>query len=116
MGTIFAIRDAREGGLEMATQTAEIKNLAEQTIMSEGEKSIVTSGFSLKEHELSVAQVHRNLSPSSLYEHAIRFDNDASIAENGALVAYSGAKTGALRKTNAWSSIRNPKRTFGGER
>lgn len=32
--------------------------------------------------------------PSSLYEHAIRFERDASIAENGALVAYSGVKTG----------------------
>jgi phosphoenolpyruvate carboxykinase (ATP) len=33
-----------------------------------------------------------------LYEHAIRFENDASIAENGALVAYSGAKTGRSPK------------------
>jgi phosphoenolpyruvate carboxykinase (ATP) len=50
--------------------------------------------FNLKDHGLNVAEVHRNLPPSSLYEHAIRYERDASIAENGALVAYSGAKTG----------------------
>jgi phosphoenolpyruvate carboxykinase (ATP) len=57
-----------------------------------------TSTFDLKDHELGVARVYRNLPPSSLYEHAIRFDKDASIAENGALVAYSGAKTGRSPK------------------
>jgi phosphoenolpyruvate carboxykinase (ATP) len=43
---------------------------------------------------LTVADVHRNLAPSALYEHAIRYEKDASIADNGALVAYSGVKTG----------------------
>jgi phosphoenolpyruvate carboxykinase (ATP) len=56
------------------------------------------SSFNLKEHELTVEQVHRNLPPSALYEHAIRYEKDASIAENGALVAYSGAKTGRSPK------------------
>jgi phosphoenolpyruvate carboxykinase (ATP) len=56
------------------------------------------SKFDLNVPGLTVAQVHHNLSPSSLYEHAIRFDKDASIAENGALVAYSGAKTGRSPK------------------
>src|SRR3954463_2455477 len=50
--------------------------------------------FNLSAHKLQVGVVHRNLSPSSLYEHAIRYEKDSSIAENGALVAYSGAKTG----------------------
>ena len=54
--------------------------------------------FSLKEHGLDVSEVHHNLPPSSLYEHAIRFEKDSSIAENGALVAYSGAKTGRSPK------------------
>src|SRR4051795_6756315 len=54
--------------------------------------------FSLAEHELTVRQIHRNLPPSALYEHSIRFEKDASIAENGALVAYSGAKTGRSPK------------------
>jgi phosphoenolpyruvate carboxykinase (ATP) len=54
--------------------------------------------FTLKEHELDVEQVHRNLAPSALYEHAILYEKDAHIAENGALVAYSGAKTGRSPK------------------
>ncbi len=36
--------------------------------------------------------------PGSLYEHAIRYEKDASIAEDGALVAYSGVKTGRSPK------------------
>src|SRR6187200_896563 len=53
-----------------------------------------STSFDLTPHGLTVSEIHRNLPPSSLYEHAIRFEKDASIAENGALVAYSGAKTG----------------------
>ena len=45
-----------------------------------------------------VGEVHHNLPPSSLYEHAIRYERDSSIAENGALVAYSGVKTGRSPK------------------
>src|SRR3982750_1655789 len=62
--------------------------------------------FDLKEHELNVAEVHRNLPPSALYEHAIRYEKDASIAENGALVAYSGAKTGRSPKDKR--VVKNP--------
>src|SRR4029450_13167133 len=54
--------------------------------------------FTLEQHGLIVADVHHNLPPSALYEHAIRFEKDASIAENGALVAYSGIKTGRSPK------------------
>jgi phosphoenolpyruvate carboxykinase (ATP) len=54
--------------------------------------------FDLHAHELTVAEVHRNLPPGALYEHAIRFEKDASIADNGALVAYSGVKTGRSPK------------------
>jgi phosphoenolpyruvate carboxykinase (ATP) len=56
------------------------------------------SPFTLEDHKVSVAVVHRNLPPSALYEHAIRYEKDASIAENGALVAYSGSKTGRSPK------------------
>ena len=56
------------------------------------------NSFSLLEHEINVATVHHNLPPSVLYEHAIRYEKDASIAENGALVAYSGSKTGRSPK------------------
>jgi phosphoenolpyruvate carboxykinase (ATP) len=54
--------------------------------------------FDLTAHGLSVSNVHHNLSASALYEHAIRFEKDASIAENGALIAYSGVKTGRSPK------------------
>ena len=56
------------------------------------------SSFDLREHQLTVAEVYRNLPPSVLYEHAIRYDKEATIAENGALVAYSGEKTGRSPK------------------
>jgi phosphoenolpyruvate carboxykinase (ATP) len=56
------------------------------------------NSFNLENHGLTVAEVHHNLPPSFLYEHAIRFEKDTSIAENGALVAYSGAKTGRSPK------------------
>ncbi|MBA4107540.1 MAG: hypothetical protein C0485_17525 [Pirellula sp.] len=54
----------------------------------------MNNSFNLHGYGLTVGEVHRNLPPSVLYEHAIRFEKDASIAENGALVAYSGVKTG----------------------
>ena len=54
--------------------------------------------FDLTQHGLTVDEVHHNLPPSALYEHAIRYEKDASIAENGALVAYSGEKTGRSPK------------------
>src|SRR6201988_2215184 len=54
--------------------------------------------FDLTAHGLSVSTIHHNLSASALYEHAIRFEKDASIAENGALIAYSGVKTGRSPK------------------
>jgi phosphoenolpyruvate carboxykinase (ATP) len=54
--------------------------------------------FNLNEYGLTVSEVHRNLPPSALYEHAILYEKDAHIAENGALVAYSGAKTGRSPK------------------
>jgi phosphoenolpyruvate carboxykinase (ATP) len=58
----------------------------------------MTAPFNLKDHGITVAEIHRNLPPSALYEHAIRYEKDASIAENGALVAYSGVKTGRSPK------------------
>src|SRR6186713_2510120 len=65
-----------------------------------------SNAFDLADHGLTVAEVHRNLPPSSLYEHAIRYEKDASIAENGALVAYSGVKTGRSPKDKR--IVKNP--------
>jgi hypothetical protein len=56
------------------------------------------SSFTLKQHGITVDEIHRNLPASALYEHAILHEKDAHIAENGALVAYSGAKTGRSPK------------------
>ena len=58
----------------------------------------IMTPFELTGHSITVSEIHRNLSPSRLYEHAIRYEKDASIAENGALVAYSGVKTGRSPK------------------
>jgi len=62
--------------------------------------------FELKQWDLTGKDVYRNLPPSVLYQHAIRFENDAAIAENGALVAYSGEKTGRSPKDKR--VVRNP--------
>ncbi len=62
-------------------------------------------GFNLKDQGITVEQIHHNLPPSALYEHAIRHESDR-IAENGALVAYSGAKTGRSPKDKR--IVRNP--------
>jgi phosphoenolpyruvate carboxykinase (ATP) len=43
---------------------------------------------------ITVKTVHRNPSQAQLYEHAIRYEAGSSIADSGALVAYSGDKTG----------------------
>ena len=58
----------------------------------------MATSLDLKDYELNVGEVYHNLPPSVLYEHAIRYEKEASIAENGALVAYSGAKTGRSPK------------------
>lgn len=50
--------------------------------------------FKLKDPQLSIVEVYRNPPPSMLYEHAIRYEKNTRIADSGALVAYSGAKTG----------------------
>jgi phosphoenolpyruvate carboxykinase (ATP) len=50
--------------------------------------------ISLHEHGITVADVRRNLTPAELYEEAVRHGAGSIISALGALVAYSGAKTG----------------------
>lgn len=47
---------------------------------------------------LEVQTVLRNLSPAALYEEALRHEQGTSIADSGALIAYSGSKTGRSPK------------------
>ncbi len=55
------------------------------------------SDFSLVPHGITVRDVRRNLHPSKLYEDAVRHEDDR-ITDAGALVAYSGLKTGRSPK------------------
>jgi phosphoenolpyruvate carboxykinase (ATP) len=52
----------------------------------------------LSRHGITVQDVRRNLSPAQLYAEAIRCEKDCAIADSGALIAYSGAKTGRSPK------------------
>jgi phosphoenolpyruvate carboxykinase (ATP) len=58
----------------------------------------MTQSFNLQDYGLTAVEVHRNLPLGALYEHAIHYEKDGHIAENGALVAYSGVKTGRSPK------------------
>ncbi|QDU38642.1 Phosphoenolpyruvate carboxykinase [ATP] [Maioricimonas rarisocia] len=54
--------------------------------------------LSLEQHGIGVRDVYRNLAPSTLYEEAIRHEPGTTIADTGALIAYSGEKTGRSPK------------------
>src|SRR5688572_20061094 len=54
--------------------------------------------FSLNQYGPSVEDVRRNLAPPELYAEAIREEPDCVISDTGALIAYSGAKTGRSPK------------------
>jgi phosphoenolpyruvate carboxykinase (ATP) len=50
--------------------------------------------FTLEKHGISVTEVYRNPSPAFLYEAALKFERGSTISATGALIAYSGKKTG----------------------
>ena len=50
--------------------------------------------FSLDKSGISVAEIHRNATPAFLYEAALKFEKGSAISSTGALIAYSGKKTG----------------------
>jgi phosphoenolpyruvate carboxykinase (ATP) len=52
----------------------------------------------LSAHGITVADVRRNLAPAELYAEALRIDARSAIADSGALIAYSGEKTGRSPK------------------
>lgn len=66
----------------------------------------MSKAFDLREHEITVASLGRNLGVARLYEEAIRYEAESRLSDNGALVAYSGVKTG--RSPNDKHVVRAP--------
>lgn len=64
------------------------------------------SVFDLSAHGLCVPKVLRNADPSQLYEEAIHYEPGTRIADTGALIAYSGNKTGRSPKDKRL--VKNP--------
>jgi phosphoenolpyruvate carboxykinase (ATP) len=60
----------------------------------EGLAGIKRAMFTLDKQGISVSEIHRNASPAFLYEAALRFEKGSTISSTGALIAYSGKKTG----------------------
>ena len=60
----------------------------------------------LRKHGITVEDIRRNLPPAKLYAEAIREEPDCAIADYGALIAYSGAKTGRSPKDKR--VVKNP--------
>jgi phosphoenolpyruvate carboxykinase (ATP) len=54
--------------------------------------------FSLKSHEIECDTVFRNATPALLYEEAIEYERGTAIADTGALIVRSGARTGRSPK------------------
>ena len=55
--------------------------------------------FNLKNYGIDVALIHRNTSVPELYEIALRQEKGTAISDVGALLVYSGEKTGRSPKT-----------------
>ena len=54
--------------------------------------------FDLSQYEIYTPEVYRNLSVPELYEKALRLEKGTAISDKGALMAYSGEKTGRSPK------------------
>lgn len=54
--------------------------------------------FDLKNYEINVKTIHRNLTPAELYEKALQDEEGSAIVSNGALAVLSGEKTGRSPK------------------
>lgn len=59
------------------------------------EKTLV---LDLSAYKIDVKDVYRNASPAALYEDALRREKGATLSDTGALIAYSGDKTGRSPK------------------
>ncbi len=58
----------------------------------------IMADFNLRQHGITVEDILRNPSASTLYEEAILFDKGTTISDTGCLIAYSGDKTGRSPK------------------
>ena len=63
-------------------------------VMESTDTEMLMADFDLSMHGITVKKVLRNVAPSKLYEEAIRFEPGTTISDTGALIAYSGDKTG----------------------
>ena len=54
--------------------------------------------FDLKQYGIDVKEIHRNTSVPILYEIALRNEKGTAISDTGALLVYSGEKTGRSPK------------------
>ena len=52
------------------------------------------SDLDLEKYGIHVEDIRRNLSPATLYQEALLLEKGAAIANSGALISYSGSKTG----------------------
>jgi phosphoenolpyruvate carboxykinase (ATP) len=56
--------------------------------------AVMKQDFSLEHHGIEGVEIRRNPSPSTLYQAALLEEGRSAIAGSGALIAYSGARTG----------------------
>jgi phosphoenolpyruvate carboxykinase (ATP) len=62
--------------------------------------------FNLESHGITVKDIRRNVAPARLYADAVREDANCVIADSGALIAFSGEKTGRSPKDKR--VVKNP--------
>jgi phosphoenolpyruvate carboxykinase (ATP) len=58
----------------------------------------MTTDFTLKQYNIDVETIVRNATPPVLYQEALEYEEEAAIADSGALMVRSGAKTGRSPK------------------
>lgn len=56
------------------------------------------SSIDLNAYGITVADTRRNLSPARLYAESLRYDDDPALSSSGALIAFSGERTGRSPK------------------
>lgn len=64
------------------------------------------SNFNLSDWGITCSNIHRNLSPAQLYEHALKYDPHAKLTSTGAISTLSGEKTG--RSPNDKRIVKHP--------